>query len=195
MTPPDGRGLVWRGAWGLLLRWREVTRESYEHAGRRHAERLGRRDSLPQEHPGPDQARYGHERLGHWHVLRVALDQKPEEDERDAVDDGRDRDADALLCGQWIRPDLATVQSVVREHERGREAHEDHVGPGGCGVARHSGDDGPSAKADGGDEDEGEEKELLQGGLCGSRCGEFGLPMIADSLAFVYLSTASDFVI
>lgn len=172
MTPPDGRGLVWRGAWWLLLRWREVAREPNEHAGYTHADCLGRRDSLPQEHPCPDQARHRHERLGHRHVLRVTLDQEPEEDERHAIYDSRDRDADTLLCGQRIRPDLATAQPVVHEHERGREAHEDHVGPGGGGVAGHPGDDGPVAEADGGDEDEGEKKKLLHGGLCGSRCGE-----------------------
>lgn len=160
--PADGQGLVGGVRGELLLRWREVARESHEHTGHAHANCLAHRHLLVEELPGPEQARHGHERLRHRHVLRVALDQEPEEDESYAVQDGGASDADALLQGQRIRPELAAVQPVVDEHDRGRDAHEDHVRPRGGRVARHPGDDGPIAEADGGNEDEDKEEKGLR---------------------------------
>ncbi len=144
----------------LLLRWREVAREADEQARHAHANGLAPRHVLAKELPGPEQAHHGHQGLRDRHVLRIALDEKPEEDECHAVQDGGDGDADALLRGQRIRPEFAAIQTVVGEHRQAGDAHEDHVRPCGGGAARQAGDDGPAPKANGGDENQEDE---LQG--------------------------------
>ena len=154
MTPPDGQGLVWRGAWGLLTR--RVVAHSRNTDQRHDAEGyLSPVGGDAQDEDPTQEADGRHTDLRDGDVLGVDPHQRSEGQHADSIQDADRHHLSELVRGRHVFS--LERGGVVHADDHDRDHDQRDVGPG-FGEPELLAENRPAAEGQGGDEDQ--EKEL-----------------------------------